>query len=73
VDISRASPEKGGTYNARGSGARVHDARPLGVQDHIGQATPLVPLMSAYPSYVEDSKVGEGKNGSDHFHLPLGK
>lgn len=72
MDISRVSPDKGGTYNARGSDARAHDARPPGVQDHTGRATLLVLLMSAFPLYVEDSKVREGKNGFDHFHLPLG-
>lgn len=72
MDISRVSPTKGGTYNARDSGARAHDASHPGVQDHTGQATLLVPLLSAYPSYVEDSKVGEEKNGSARFHLPLG-
>ena len=33
MDISRVSPDRG-TYNARGSYARAHDARPPGVQDH---------------------------------------
>ena len=72
MDISRTSPEKRGTYNARGIGARVHDARPLGVQDHTVQPTLLVPPTSAYPSFVEDSKERGGKSGSDHSHLPLG-
>lgn len=72
VNVSRTSPEKRGTYNARGIGARVHDAHPLGVQDRIGRSTLLVPPTSAYPSFVEDSKEGGGQNESVHLHLPLG-
>ena len=60
-----------GTYNTHDSGARAHGARHLGGRDHTERATPLVPLLLAYPSYAEHSIVGGGRSGSDHSHSPL--
>ena len=60
-----------GRNNARSSCVREHDVGRLGGRDHTGQATPLVPLLSAYPLSAAGSIVGGGKIESDHFHSPL--